>query len=76
MDADVVLDTVTGVDAQDMYFLNTTYLHWRPHSARNMVPLDPSKRSPHNQDAVVQILAFMGNLTCSGAKFQGRLKGD
>jgi hypothetical protein len=76
MNADVVLDTSTGVDAQDMYFLNTDYLHFRPHSKRNMVPLDPKRRYAVNQDAAVQILAWAGNLTCSGSKFQGRLKGD
>ena len=26
-----------------------------------------------NQDAEVQIMAWAGNLTCSGAQFQGRL---
>lgn len=76
MNADVVLDTTTGVDAQDMYFLNTSYIHYRPHKKRNMVPLDPKRRYAVNQDAAVQILAWAGNLTCSGAKFQGRLKGD
>lgn len=76
MNADVVLDTTTGVDAQDMYFLNTNYLHFRPHKKRNMVPLDPKRRYAVNQDAAVQILAWAGNLTCSGAKFQGRGKFD
>jgi hypothetical protein len=76
MDADVVLDTVSGVVATDMYFLNLDYLKWRPHKRRNMVPLDPKRRYAVNQDASVQILAFMGNLTCSGSRFQGRLKGD
>jgi hypothetical protein len=75
MSADVVLDTSTGVDAEDMYFLNTNYLHFRPHKKRNMVPLNPRQRSAYNQDATVQILAWAGNLTCSGAKFQGRLIG-
>ncbi len=76
MNADVVLDTVSGVVATDMYFLNTTFLKWRPHKRRNMVPLDPKRRYAVNQDASVQILAFMGNLTCSNAARQGRLKGD
>lgn len=76
MSADVVLDTSTGVDAQDMYFLNTNYIHFRPHKKRNMVPLDPKRRYAVNQDAAVQILAWAGNLTCSGAKFQGRGKFD
>ena len=26
------------------YFLNTKYLYWRPHSDRNLVPLNPSRR--------------------------------
>jgi len=74
MDADVVLDG--GIDgnapANTAFFLNTKYLHWRPHSARNMVPLSPNKRVAVNQDAEVQILAWAGNLTSSGQQFQGR----
>jgi len=74
MDADVVLDG--GIDgnapANTAFFLNTKYLHWRPHSARNMVPLSPNKRVSVNQDAEVQILAWAGNLTSSGQQFQGR----
>lgn len=62
-------------DAEDMYFLNTKYLHWRPHSRRNMVPIG-KKRQSVNQDATVELLGFAGNLTCSGSMFQGRLKGD
>jgi hypothetical protein len=75
MDADVVLDGGIGgfCPAKTMFFLNTKYIHWRPHSARNMVPLSPNKRYAINQDAEVQILAWAGNLTTSGAQFQGRL---
>lgn len=78
MDADVVLDggiyngTGTGAPAGTAYFLNTDYLHYRPHSARNMVPLSPNRRYSTNQDAEVQILAWAGNLTTSGRMFQGR----
>jgi hypothetical protein len=72
--ADVVLDG--GVDgncpANTAFFLNTKYIHWRPHADRNMVPLSPNKRYAVNQDAEVQILAWAGNLTTSGRKFQGR----
>jgi hypothetical protein len=76
-DADVVLDGGIGgfASATDMFFLNTKYLHFRPHKDRNMVPLSPGKRYSTTQDAEVQILAFAGNLTCSGARFQGRLVG-
>ena len=73
MDADVVLDGGLGgfMDQKTMYFLNTKYLFWRPHSQRNMVPLSPDKRYSINQDAAVQILAWAGNLTVSNASLQG-----
>lgn len=88
MDADVVLDggmqlnwTSTGaagtapesVPSTSAYFLNTKYIHYRPHSSRNMVPLSPGQRYSVNQDAAVQILAWAGNLTSSGLQFQGRM---
>jgi hypothetical protein len=74
MDTDVVLDGGIGgaCPAGTAFFLNTNYLKWRPHSARNFVPLSPNKRYSINQDAEVQILAFAGNLTCCGTQFQGR----
>ncbi len=75
MDADVVLDTVSGVVATNMYFLNTKFLSYRPHKRRNMVALDPKRRYATNQDAAVQILAWAGAFTCSGGKFHGRLTG-
>lgn len=75
MDADVVLDGGIGgfCPAGTAFFLNTKYIHYRPHSARNFVPLSPNKRYSINQDAEVQILAWAGNMTTSGAQFQGRL---
>lgn len=75
MDADVVLDGGIGgaCPTKTAFFLNTKYISWRPHRDRNMVPLSPDRRYAINQDAEVQILAFAGNLTSSGAQFQGRL---
>lgn len=75
MDADYVLDGGIGgfCPQGTLFMLNTKYLKWRPHAARNMVPLSPSKRYAINQDAEVQIIGWAGNLTCSGAQFQGRL---
>jgi hypothetical protein len=83
MDADVVLDGglypvngvtgVTGTPTGTMFFLNTDYLFYRPHRSRNMVPLSPNRRYATNQDAEVQILAWAGNMTCSGRIFQGRI---
>lgn len=77
MDADVVLDGGIGgfATADTAYFINSKYLHYRPHAQRNMVPLSPNRRYATNQDAEVQILAWAGNLTCSGAQFQGRING-
>lgn len=73
MDADVVLDGGLGgfQETKKAYFLNTKYLKYRPHSARDMVPLSPGKRYSVNQDAEVQILAWAGNLTMSNASLQG-----
>lgn len=75
MDADVVLDGGIGgfCPTNTAFFLNTKYLHYRPHAQRNMVPLAPNKRYAINQDAEVQIIGWAGNLTCSGRQFQGRL---
>jgi len=75
MDADVVLDGgIGGFQAtKTMHMLNTKFLHYRPHSQRNMVPLSPGTRYSVNQDAAVQILAWAGNLTMSGAQFQGKM---
>lgn len=75
MDADIVLDGGIGgfCPAGTAFFLNTDYIKYRPHSARNFVSLSPNKRYSINQDAEVQILAWAGNLTTNGAQFQGRL---
>lgn len=75
MDADVVLDGGIGgfATTKTAYFLNTKYMSYRPHSKRNMVPLAPNRRYAINQDAEVQILAWAGNMTCSGAQYLGRL---
>lgn len=83
MDCDMVLDGGLyfpssawgpGTPAKTAFFLNTKYLKWRPHSARNMVPLSPNRRHAINQDAEVAILAFAGAMTSSGQAFHGRLE--
>lgn len=75
MDADVVFDGGYGGNAPSnhMYFLNTNYIFWRPHKDRNMVPLDPDRFSV-NQDAMVKLIAFAGNMTISNSFLQGVLK--
>lgn len=76
MNADVILDGGIGgyMSSKTAYFLNTKYLFYRPHSARDMVPLSPKARYSVNQDAEVQILAWAGNLTSNGLQFQGKMK--
>ena len=79
MDADVCLDggiyngdSGEGAPVGTAFFLNTKYIHYRPHADRNMVSLSPNRRYSTNQDAEVQILGWAGNMTCSGRQFQGR----
>ena len=61
-----------GIPSTTMYMLNTKYLHWRPHSRRNMVPLDPDRFSV-NQDAMVRLIGWAGNMTVSNSFLQGYL---
>lgn len=75
MSADVVLDGGYGGGAptNHMYFLNTDYIYFRPHADRNFVALDP-ERYGVNQDAMVKLIVFAGNMTLSNAFLQGVLK--
>lgn len=61
---------VGGAPTSTMYFVNSNYLHYRPHASRNMVPLDPDRFSV-NQDAMVRLIGWAGNLTLSNAFLQG-----
>ena len=72
--ADVVLDGGVGggCPASTMYFLNTDYIHFRPHADRNFVPLG-SDRFATNQDAMVKLIGFAGNMTASNCSLQGVL---
>ena len=72
--ADVVLDGGIGNDcpAGHMWFLNTDYIFLRPHTQRNFTPIGGERQSV-NQDAIVKLYGWAGNLTCSGSEFQGVL---
>jgi hypothetical protein len=59
-------------NSNHMWFLNTKYLHFRPHKDRNFVPIG-GERQAVNQDAIVKLIGWAGNLTCSGSQFQGVL---
>ncbi|HLO79211.1 MAG TPA: phage major capsid protein [Magnetospirillum sp.] len=75
MSADVVLDGGQGGNcpAGHAYFLNSDYLHYRPHSERNMVVLG-GERMNTNQDAIVKLIGWAGNMTASNCALQGVLK--
>ena len=72
MGSDVVPDggKSGSCPANHMYFLNTDYLFYQPHRDRNMVPLDPDRFSV-NQDAMVKLTGWAGNMTLSNAFLQG-----
>lgn len=72
MGADVVFDGGQGgaCPSSHMYFLNTNYIHYRPHRDRNIVPLDPD-RFAVNQDAMVKLIGWAGNMTVSNRALQG-----
>lgn len=63
---------IGGAPSSTMYFLNTKYIHWRPHARRNMVPLDPDRFSI-NQDAMIRLIGWAGNMTLSNGFLQGYL---
>ena len=72
--ADVVLGGGYGSQAptNTMYFLNTNYIFFRPHKDRNFVPIG-GERQAINQDAIVKLYGWAGNLTTSNSFLQGIL---
>ena len=63
---------VGGMTASNMVFLNTNYLYLMTHRDRDMVPLDPDRFSV-NQDAMVKLMAWAGNLCATNCFLQGRI---
>lgn len=83
LEADVVLGgglsgavsssvSTSGATSAHMWSLNTNYIFFRPHRDRNFVPIGGERQSI-NQDAVVKLIGWAGNLTCSNASLQGVL---
>lgn len=72
LNADVVLDGGIGGDApaNHAYMLNSKFLFFRPYRERNFVALGDERMST-NQDAVVRLIGFAGNMTASGPQFCG-----
>lgn len=75
MNADVVLDGGIGgnVPTHSGYFINSKYLFFRPHRNRNFVPIGDERMST-NQDAIVRLIGWAGNMTASGLQFQGQMQ--
>lgn len=73
-DCDVVLDGGVGGGCPSgrAYFLNTDYLYFKAYRDRYFAPIG-DERSPVNQDAIVKLLGFAGNLTTSNPSQQGVL---
>jgi hypothetical protein len=61
-----------GATSAHMWALNTDYIYFRPHRDRNFVPIG-GERQAVNQDAIVKLIGWAGNLTCSGSAFNGVL---
>jgi len=72
--ADVVLGGGYGsqATANTMFFLNTNYIFFRPHKERNFVPIGGERQSI-NQDAIVKLYGWAGNLCTSNRFLQGIL---
>lgn len=71
--ADVILDGGLGgsAPANRMYFINSEYLRWRPHRDADMRP--GMNRYAVNQDAIIKLMFWAGNLTVSNMFVQGIL---
>ncbi len=70
--SEVVLEpAVSGMPTSTMYFLDPEVLELNPHSDRNLTRL--AKRDSFNQDAQIEYLAWMGNLTCKNFRRLGTL---
>ena len=61
-----------GAPASHMYMLNSKYIFYRPHRDRNCVPIGDDRYSV-NQDAMVQLIGWAGNMTISNCFLQGVL---
>lgn len=64
--------TTGGATASSMWALNTNYIFFRPHRDRNFVPIGGERQSV-NQDAIVKLIGWAGNITSSGPQFSGKL---
>jgi hypothetical protein len=69
--ADIVLDGGVGgaCPANTMFFLNTTYVHFRPMAEKDVYRIG-GDREPDNQDSMLRLIGWKGNMTLSNAQLQ------
>jgi hypothetical protein len=69
---DVILDGGKNgqIPTNTAYLLNLDYLFYRPHAARNFKVIG-GDRTNVNQDALVRIMAWAGNMTSNNLSLQG-----
>ncbi len=74
MGSDVIFDGGFGggAPANQMFFLNSKYLFYRPHRDRDFAPIG-DERMNTNQDATIKLMGWAGNLTMNNAFLQGVL---
>lgn len=71
-DAELVFEpSIAGMPASTQFWLDPEVLELNPHKDRNLVQLD--KRNSFNQDAMIEYLAWMGNLTAKNFRRLGTL---
>lgn len=75
MTSDVVFDGGVGgaCPTNHMYFVNTKHIRLRPHRDRNMKPIGGDRFSV-NQDAMVRLVGWAGNMTARACQYSGVLK--
>ena len=61
-----------GATSAHMWALNTDYIFFRPHRDRNFVPIGGERQSV-NQDAIVKLIGWAGNMTTSCSFVHGVL---
>lgn len=57
----------------EAFFINTNYLHYRPHSRRNYTKLGQDRYAP-DQDGMVRLVGWAGAITVSNREAHARLK--
>lgn len=74
-DAELVFEpSISGMPTNTQYWLDPDVIELNPHSNRNLVRLP--KRDSFNQDAQIEYLAWMGNLTVKNFRRLGTLNNN